>query len=93
MTLTLTLRWFPACCSVASAPRPKSGSRSPLPPKAVINFGISPCQAASSPLMIQHLLIYSGLRQFSVIRHSLFWPILREPFTFAVLALTLCTAA
>ena len=46
-----------------------------------------------SPLMIQLFLIYYGLGQFGVIRHSLFWPFLREPFTCAVLALSLCTAA
>ncbi|MGB8928178.1 MAG: ABC transporter permease subunit, partial [Pantoea agglomerans] len=34
-----------------------------------------------SPLMIQLFLIYYGLGQFGVIRHSLFWPFLREPFT------------
>jgi len=46
-----------------------------------------------SPLMIQLFLIYYGLGQFGVIRHSVFWPFLREPFTCAVLALSLCTAA
>ncbi|PWW11621.1 ABC transporter permease [Mangrovibacter plantisponsor] len=46
-----------------------------------------------SPLLIQLFLIYYGLGQFSAIRHSFVWPVLREPFTCAVLALALCTAS
>ncbi len=46
-----------------------------------------------SPLLIQLFLIYYGLGQFGVIRHSFLWPALREPFICAVLALALCTAA
>ncbi|HBR1055140.1 TPA: ABC transporter permease subunit [Klebsiella quasipneumoniae subsp. similipneumoniae] len=46
-----------------------------------------------SPLLIQLFLIYYGLGQFGVIRHSFLWPLLREPFICAVLALALCTAA
>lgn len=46
-----------------------------------------------SPLLIQLFLIYYGLGQFGVIRHSIFWGVLREPFSCAVLALSLCTAA
>jgi octopine/nopaline transport system permease protein len=45
-----------------------------------------------SPLMIQLFLIFYGLGQFGVIRHSFAWPALREPFVCAVLALSLCTA-
>lgn len=33
-----------------------------------------------SPLLIQLFLIYYGLGQFGVIRHSFLWPLLREPF-------------
>lgn len=46
-----------------------------------------------SPLMIQLFLIYYGLGQFDVIRHSFVWPVLREPFFCAVVALALCTAS
>lgn len=46
-----------------------------------------------SPLLIQLFLIYYGLGQFSAVRHSFVWPVLREPFTCAVLALALCTAS
>lgn len=46
-----------------------------------------------SPLMIQLFLIYYGLGQFEVIRHSFVWPVLREPFFCAVVALALCTAS
>ncbi|TYL43457.1 ABC transporter permease [Dickeya sp. ws52] len=45
-----------------------------------------------TPLLIQLFLVYYGLGQFSVVRDSLFWPVLRDPFSCAVLALALCTA-
>ena len=45
-----------------------------------------------SPLLIQMFLIFYGLGQFGVIRHSFVWPALREPFICAVLSLALCTA-
>lgn len=45
-----------------------------------------------SPLLIQMFLIYYGLGQFGVIRHSFLWPLLREPYVCAVLSLALCTA-
>lgn len=46
-----------------------------------------------SPLLIQLFLIYYGLGQFELIRHSVIWPVLREPFACAVVALALCTAS
>ena len=45
-----------------------------------------------SPLLIQMFLVFYGLGQFGVIRHSFVWPALREPFICAVLSLALCTA-
>ncbi|MCI4184794.1 ABC transporter permease subunit [Dickeya dianthicola] len=45
-----------------------------------------------TPLLIQLFLVYYGLGQFSVVRDSLFWPVLRDPFSCAVAALALCTA-
>ncbi|MBO0662279.1 ABC transporter permease subunit [Jiella sp. MQZ9-1] len=45
-----------------------------------------------SPLLIQMFLIFYGLAQFSIVRHSFLWPYLREPFDCAVLSLALCTA-
>jgi octopine/nopaline transport system permease protein len=45
-----------------------------------------------SPLLIQMFLVFYGLGQFGVIRHSFAWPALREPFFCAVLSLALCTA-
>ncbi len=45
-----------------------------------------------SPLLIQLFLIYYGLGQLESVRQSLFWPVLREPVTCAVLALAMCTA-
>jgi octopine/nopaline transport system permease protein len=46
-----------------------------------------------SPLLVQMFLIYYGLGQFPEIRHSVAWPVLREPFACAVISLALCTAA
>lgn len=46
-----------------------------------------------TPLAIQMFLIYFGLAQFPLVRDSLLWPYLREPFWCAVAALTLNTAA
>ncbi len=45
-----------------------------------------------TPLLIQLFLIYYGMGQFPVIRHSFAWPLLREPFPCAVIALALCSA-
>lgn len=46
-----------------------------------------------TPILVQIFIIYYGLPQFDFIRDSIFWPILREPFGCAVLALTLNTGA
>jgi octopine/nopaline transport system permease protein len=45
-----------------------------------------------TPLLIQLFLVYYGLASLPAVRHSIFWPILREPFNCGVLALGLCTA-
>lgn len=47
----------------------------------------------STPLLVQIFLIYYGLGQFQAVRESLLWPILREPYWCAIIALTLNTAA
>lgn len=46
-----------------------------------------------TPILVQIFVIYHGLPQFEFIRESLFWPILREPFGCATLALSLNSAA
>lgn len=46
-----------------------------------------------TPLLVQIFFIYYGLGQIGVIRHSFFWPLLREPYWCAVLALALNTSA
>lgn len=46
-----------------------------------------------TPLLVQIFLIYYGLGQFPAVRHSILWPILRQPYWCAVLALTLNTAS
>jgi octopine/nopaline transport system permease protein len=46
-----------------------------------------------SPLLIQIFMIYYGLPQFGFIRHSVLWPLLREPYVCAALAFMLNDAA
>ncbi|HET8729113.1 MAG TPA: ABC transporter permease [Alphaproteobacteria bacterium] len=46
-----------------------------------------------TPLLVQIYLIYNGLADFEAIRNSILWPVLREPFWCAILALTLNTTA
>lgn len=46
-----------------------------------------------TPILVQIFIIYYGLPQFDFIRDSILWPILREPFGCAILALTLNTGA
>ncbi len=46
-----------------------------------------------APLLIQLFIIYYGLSSFPAVRHSLFWPFLRDAFSCAILSLALCTAA
>ncbi len=45
-----------------------------------------------TPLLIQLFLVYYGLASLPAVRHSILWPILREPFNCGVIALGLCTA-
>lgn len=47
----------------------------------------------STPLLVQIFLIYYGTGQFEAVRASALWPILREPFWCAILALSLNTGA
>jgi octopine/nopaline transport system permease protein len=46
-----------------------------------------------TPLLVQIFLIYYGLGQFAAVRESVLWPILREPWWCALLALSLNTGA
>jgi octopine/nopaline transport system permease protein len=45
-----------------------------------------------TPLLVQMFLIYYGLGQFSAVRESAAWVVLRSPYACAVLSLALCTA-
>ncbi|GIK99343.1 MAG: ABC transporter permease [Alphaproteobacteria bacterium] len=45
-----------------------------------------------SPLLIQLFLIYYGLGQFELVRESFLWPIFRQGYWCAIIALTLNTA-
>lgn len=42
-----------------------------------------------TPMLVQIFLIYYGLSQFEAVRNSMLWPILREPYWCAVIALSL----
>lgn len=46
-----------------------------------------------TPLLVQIFLIYYGLPQFDFIRHSILWPILRDPMPCALAAFSLNMAA
>ncbi len=46
-----------------------------------------------TPILVQIFIIYYGLPQLEFVRDSIFWPVLREPFGCAILALTLNTGA
>jgi len=46
-----------------------------------------------TPILVQIFLIYYGLPQFEFIRDGFLWPVLREPFGCAVVALTLNAGA
>ncbi|MDP3847757.1 MAG: ABC transporter permease [Pseudomonas sp.] len=46
-----------------------------------------------TPLLLQLLVLYYGLSQFEWVRHSLFWPYLREPYWCALIAFALNTCA
>jgi len=45
-----------------------------------------------TPLLIQLFILYYGLASLPAVRHSLFWPFLRDAFDCGVLSLGLCTA-
>jgi len=46
-----------------------------------------------TPLLVQIFLVYYGFGQFPLVRHSFLWPILREPFWCAIIALSMNTGA
>jgi octopine/nopaline transport system permease protein len=46
-----------------------------------------------TPILVQIFIIYYGLPQFEIIRESVLWPVLREPYGCAVLALSMNTGA
>ena len=46
-----------------------------------------------TPILVQIFIIYYGLPQIEFVRESIFWPIFREPFGCAIVALTMNTGA
>ena len=46
-----------------------------------------------TPLLLQLYFVYYGVSQFSFVRESFLWPILREPFWCGIITLTISTGA
>lgn len=46
-----------------------------------------------TPMLTQLFLVYFGLGQFEMVRESVLWPVLREPYWCALIAFSLNTAA
>ncbi|CAB3691691.1 Octopine transport system permease protein OccM [Paraburkholderia sediminicola] len=46
-----------------------------------------------TPALVQLFFLYYGFGQFAFVRHSVLWPLLRDPFTCAVIALGLNSGA
>lgn len=46
-----------------------------------------------TPILVQIFIVYYGFPQLEFVRDSIFWPILREPFGCAIVALSLNTGA
>ena len=46
-----------------------------------------------TPLLLQLYFVYYGLSQFEVIRESILWPILKEPYWCGIITLTVSTGA
>ena len=46
-----------------------------------------------TPLLLQLYFVYYGLGQFSFIRESILWPILKEPYWCGIITLTISTGA
>lgn len=46
-----------------------------------------------TPILVQIFIVYYGFPQLEFIREGIFWPIFRDPFGCAILALTLNTGA
>ncbi|PJO48136.1 ABC transporter permease [Brucella pituitosa] len=65
-----------------------SGSRLLRWPAVVYTFLIR-----GSPLLVQLFILYYGLAQFSAVRSSIFWPIIRDPLNCAIIAIGLNSAA
>ncbi len=65
-------------------------SSSPLPRRAAYFYTYL---FRGTPLLAQIFLIYYGLAQFDAVRHSPLWPVLRDPWWCALIALSLNMAA
>lgn len=65
-----------------------SGKRAVRAPISMYTFLVR-----GSPLLVQLFIVYYGLAQIDAVRHSIFWPFLRNPVYCAILAIGLNSAA
>lgn len=84
------------CCALAAGmliavPAAVLWVEAPKPVRLTVNFYVTFFRG--TPLLVQVFLIYYGLGQFDAVRASIFWPLFRQPFFCAVLALSLNTSA
>lgn len=90
--LTLQLVGFSLVIGLALALLVALGRLSTLRPVSALT-GAYVFTFRSTPLLVQIFLIYYGLGQFAAVRESFLWPVLREPYWCAIIALALNTAA
>ncbi|MFL9908834.1 ABC transporter permease subunit [Paraburkholderia sp. RL17-337-BIB-A] len=85
--LPVTLELFVAIVVVGlivGVPTALVGMSSPKVLSGSVKFYIGAFRG--TPALVQLFFLYYGFGQFSFIRHSIVWPLLRDPFTCAVIA-------
>lgn len=80
-----------ACGMIIALPAAVAWVEGPRPLRLLINFYATFFRG--TPLLVQVFLIYYGLGQLEGMRESVFWPLFKQPFFCAVLALSLNTSA
>ena len=90
--VTIQLMLCALCCGMLIAmPAAIAWVEGPKPVRWLINFYATFFRG--TPLLVQVFLIYYGLGQLPGMRESILWPLFKEPFFCAVLALSLNTSA
>ncbi|RQZ26998.1 ABC transporter permease subunit [Burkholderia sp. Bp9090] len=92
--IPITLELFAAIVVVGIAvgiPTALIGMSSSKTLRGGVNFYIGAFRG--TPALVQLFFLYYGFGQFAFIRHSVVWPLLRDPFACAVIALGLNSGA